>query len=252
MTRRRVAYEPSKAVFDHNSSLEYVKNVLDCKAPEYKGGYETDGHTLLAARYSNLKDEKQKELIANAIVELLDDPDYSCDAIPVAAECGLEEAKEWFLNLAKKSIQELREIKTNDFTNGFGCLIHYANYHANLLIYLKDLVNGNSLTTGEKLIALNKISKHDPDYIVSNYKNFIEASFKVWDEEKMGLKKHLIYNTLCEAFENSSLENCLSVAKKMKTEVSKDIQLLYYNSLKQLPKFKPYLEELKKTLEIGK
>ena len=168
MSRTRAPYESNKTVLDYSSPAEYVRNVLDSKSPAYKGGYETDGHALLAARYSNLKDENQKKLIAEAIVSLLDDPDYSCDAIPVAAECGFEEAKEWFLKLARKSIQELREIKSNSYTDGLGCLVVYSDKQSDFLPYLKKLLNNTELTFGERFSVLYRICNQDPNFVLND------------------------------------------------------------------------------------
>ena len=250
MIRQKIKDVSDKSIKDFDTPMSFVRAVLD-SVYYITGDHELYGHTLLARRYKDSNNEGEKKKIAECIVKLLDDPDYSCDAIPVAAELGLEEAKEWFLNLSKKSIEEIRQIKTNSYSNGFGCLLNFTQRYKEFLAYLKTAIEKDNLTTGERLWVLNKITKHDPGFILSNYKDFIVTLFNAWDEKKMGLKKHLIYNTLCEAFENSRLENCLFIAKEMKNDMPKDIQLLYFNSLKQLPKYQPHLEELKKILEIN-
>src|SRR3989338_4177981 len=184
MTRKSTPYEPSKTILDYSSPIEYVKNVLDSKSPEYKGGYETDGHVLLSSRYSNLKDKKQKRLIAEAIVLLLDDPDYLYDAIPVASELGLEEAKEWFLKLSKKPLNEIRQINTSNYVNGFICLINYASKHESFLPFLRNYVSNIGLTISELSIVLYNLSEVDPDFILKDVDKYLTNLLLIKEKEK--------------------------------------------------------------------
>lgn len=255
--RQKVSHSNNWDVHDFPTPKDYVKQLLDSIASTVHPNYynpelarKIDGIRFVTGTYGNCKDDKKKELITKAIVELLDDPDYSCDAIPVTAELGLSEAKEWFLNLTKKPVEETRQIKTNAYSNGFGCLLNYTHYYKEFLGYLKSLLVKDDLTIGERLWVLNKIAIHDPNYIFENCKKYVEFLFNSWNES-MGDKKFIVYDVLCTAFENSKLEHCLEIAKKMKNEVSKEIQFLYYDSLQKLPAYNPYIQELKKILEIS-
>lgn len=233
-------------------SLDYVKMVLDSESAPDKSLERASGRRLLAGEYKILKrnnDELSMKRIAEGIVKLLDDPDYSCDAIPIVAELGLPEAKEWFLSLTKKSIEEIRLVKTNDYINGLFCLLMYTMKHKEFTNFLKSLLDEN-LSVTELNRILNCIAIHNPTFIISNYKSYTEKLLELWDEKRMGRRETLFYDFLCPALDKAGLEKCLDIAGKMKTEMPKDVQLLYYNSLKHLPRFKIYIEELKKILEI--
>src|SRR3989338_9711678 len=131
---------------DYPDALEYVKMILDSESHRDKNGDISSGRRLLAGEYSILQrenNETNRKRMAGAIVQLLDDPEYACDSIPVAAECGIPEAKEWFLELSKKPIEEIMKIKTNDFTDGFGCLGVYAYKRNELIPYLEGLISTN-------------------------------------------------------------------------------------------------------------
>lgn len=251
--RKKIQYDKHWTIDSFKTPIDYVKqlfNSVNAVAREdYIASYESHGRKYVAGSYEKTKDERQKKLIAGAIVQLLDDPDYSCDAIPVVAELGLPEAKEWFLNLSKKPIEEIRNIKTSDYTSGFGCLLRFSSEHNEFLPFLKEIISSSKLTPGEYSVVLNRISSLDPEFILSNYKEFLEKELIAWNET-IGAKKHVIYGLFCPAFDKAGLEKCLEIAKKIKNEMLTEVQMLYYNSLKQLPKFKPHLEELKKILEI--
>lgn len=250
MSRTRAPYEPNKNVLDYSSAVEYVKNVLDSKSPPYKGGYETDGHALLAARYSNLKDEVQKKLIAQAIVELLDDPDYSFDAIPVAAECGILEAKEWFVNFSNKPVEEMRQVKTNGYSNGLSCFIIYASRDNTLINVLKNFISKNILLPNELFITLFNISENDPDFILNNIEEYFNKLIPTRDKESDKLSD--IAFMLSGVFKKYGDNYCINLAKRFKEKLPKEYQTLFYKALKSngKQKFHSYLEDLKNILDI--
>lgn len=249
MSRTRTPYEPTKTVLDFSSPLEYVKNVLDSKAPPYKGGYETEGYSLLPARYSNLKDEKQKKLIANAIVKLLDDPDYSCDAIPVAAELGLHEGKEWFLNLSKKPPNQIRVIKTSNFSNALSCLILFSKKHPVFSDVLVNLIESKELTNSEIATALMRLGELNPEAAIEKMKNYLPDILSECSELEGKTTLSFLSSSI---FSKYSDGYCIDLAKQFKTSLPKEYQILFYKALEQnpTPRFKPYLEELKKILGI--
>lgn len=252
MTRTRAPYEPSKTVLDFPSPIEYVKNVLDSKSPEYKGGYETDGHVLLSSRYSNLKDEKQKKLIAEAITLLLDDPDYSYDAIPVAAELGLPEAKEWFLELSEKLIEEMREIKTSEYTNCLYCILNYfeKTKDDNFLDFTEKVLN-QSKDKLEILRVLSVLAEVRPELSLELDKlpKYLPVIMESENE-----KERMTTLTIATSgiFRNYGDDYCINLAKLFKSTLLKNYHVSYYKALERNTKlrFKPYLEELKKILDI--
>lgn len=251
MTRTRSPYKPNSSVLDYISPVEYVKEVLDSRAPAYKGGYESEGHSILAARYSNLKSEEEKKLIAQAVVDLLDDPDYSCDAIPVAAELGLPEAKEWFLNLSKKPIEEIRQIKTNSYINGLFCLLNYIknNFDDLFSACLRKILLG-SKDKDEVFGAISTFSHVKPEIAVEELIKFLPSILQEKKSENEILSSiKLITSGL---FKNYGEGYCIDLAKRFKENLPKEYQVLFYKALEQnpTPRFKPYLEELKKILEI--
>lgn len=249
MSRTRTPYEPTRTVLDFPSSTEYVKNVLDSKAPPYKGGYETEGYSLLPARYSNLKDEKQKKLISNAIVELLDDPDYSCDAIPVAAELGLLEAKDWFLSLTKKSIEEIRNIKTNNYTNALYCLLNYFyNNQDERFLPLIKVILEKSNDRLEIMQALYVLAEVLPDLAQEEIAKHIPLLMKTNNYES---KKTSFQQVTHGIFKKHGDIFCVELVKKLKPYLDDETKTIFLKSLEQMgSRFKPYFEELKKILEI--
>lgn len=250
MTRTRTPYEPDKAVLDPTSATDYVKRVLDCKAPPYKGGYEMEGRSILPARYSNLKDDNQKKLIAGAIVQLLYDPDYSCDAIPVAAELGLPEAREWFLGLSEKPMEEMRNITTNSYTNGLICFVLYASKSQELIRILENIILNNGLSTHELFVASFNVSENDPDFVLNNLGQILARLLPAREKESDKLTD--ISFTTSGIFKKYGDGYCIELAKRFKENLPKEHQILFYKALAQnpTPRFKPYLEELKIILEI--
>lgn len=240
---------------DYPDALEYVKMILDSESHPDKNFDVSSGRSLLTGEYSILckqNDETNKKRMAGAIVQLLDDPDYSCDAIPVAAELGLPEAKEWFLKLSEKPIEEMRKIKTNDFTNSFGCLFVYTEKHVDFLSYLKKLHSStnNKLSFSERFSALCRIGEQEPEFILRDIEQFMTDSLstKSSEQEKLTSLKFLtsgIFKKYGDGF-------CVDLAKRFKENLPREYQTLFYKALAQnpTPRFKPYLEELKKILEI--
>lgn len=250
MTRAKTSC-PDKSVLDYSSPIQYIKDILDSTYTlgPWLGGYELEGHTLLTRRYLNLKNEREKKLIAQAIVELLDDPDYSCDAIPVAAELGLEEAKEWFLNLSKRPIEEIRNIKTNDYSNGLICLVKFSSKHKDLYQFVKDLVQDPNAKASEKFVALYELGDNEPDFVLKDLEKHYEdvlTGDKVEQDQLTSIS--FITSGIFKKYGDSY---CLELAKRFEKSLSKEIKLLYYKTLAQYQtRFKPYLEDLKKILEI--
>ena len=242
---------PDKSVLHYSSSVQYVKDVLDSTYTlgPWLGGYELEGHTLLARRYSNLKDEREKKLIAQAIVKLLDDPDYSCDAIPVASELGLEEAKDWFLNLSKKSLEEIRNVKTNGYSNALYCFLNFIlnQYDKVFLSFIKKILN-ESQDRLEVMRALSILSEVEPDLALEAIPKHIPLLMQVDNEES---KKTAFQQITIGVFKRYGDRFCTELANKFKTNLSNEFRLIFYKSLEQISRFKPYLEELKKILEIN-
>ncbi len=242
MSRTRTPYESTRTVLDFPSPIEYVKNVLDSKSPEYKGGYETDGHVLLSSRYSNLKDEKQKKLIAEAVVQLLDDSDYACDAIPVASELGLSEAKEWFLNLSKKSIEEIRNIKTNGYTNAYFCLVNYAKKNEEeFTSIIKNKVHKEKLLKGEYSFSLDMIASFDPLWVENDLVNHIEKSL---DENQQEVDMTYTAGLIVGRYlEKKGWDNIVTIAEKFKTSapyIKKSLINIINKFIIPKPEFKSY------------
>lgn len=250
----RLLHRDSWWIKDFTDALEYVKMVLDSESPPDKEMNTTSGRRLLIGEYSILNkntDERNRKRLADAIIKLLDDPEYSCDAIPAAAELGIVEAKDWFLKLTEKSVQELREIRTSDFTNGLGCLTVYAYKINELIPYLEHLISNNKVATDEKLSILDKIGNHNPDFILNSLEAFISeiVSYKGKEHEKITVIKFLTSGI----FKKYGDGYCIDLAKRFKENLPKEYQLLFYKALSQnpTPRFKPYLEELKKILAVN-
>ena len=240
-------------ICNYPDALEYVKMILDSESHGGKDGDRASGRTLLAGQYliiAENNDEPNRKRMAEAIVKLLDDPEYACDAIPVAAECGIPEAKEWFLELSKKPIEEIRSVRTNDFSDGFGCLVVYAYKRNELIPYLEGLISTNKVALDEKLSVLDKIGVHDPDFVLNSIETYMHdiISYKKEEHEKLTAIKFLTSGI----FKKYGDSYCIDLAKRFKESLPKEYQLLFYKALEQnpTPRFKPYLEELKKILEI--
>lgn len=247
--RARTSYNPKASVYEYNDPIQYVKDVLDSKTPSVDG-WDLEGHTILARRYSNLKDEKVKRIIAQAIVQLLDDPDYSCDAIPVAAECGIPEAKEWFLDLSKKSIEEIRNVKTNGYSNGLYCLLNYLRTHNinDFMEFTEKLLN-ESKDRLEILRAISILSDVKPELSLQKLPEYLPVIMK--DESDKEIMTTLTIST-SGIFKNYGDGYCIDLAKIFKSKLHREYYLLFYKALERntISRFKPYLEELRKILEI--
>lgn len=247
--RTRTKYNPKASVYEYDNPIQYVKDVLDSKTPSVDG-WDLEGHTILSRRYSNLQDGKAKKIIAKAIVQLLDDPDYSCDAIPVAAELGLDEAKEWFLKSSEKPVGELRAIKTNDFSNGLGCLILYSRKHIEFVSTLDELIDKKSLSNKEIATALMRLGELNPEVAIEKMKDYLPGILSECSELEGKTTLSFLSSSIFSKYGDGY---CIELAKRFKKNLPKEHQSLFYKALAQnpTPRFKPYLEELKKILRIS-
>lgn len=250
--RKKEQYNKLWTIASFPTPIGYVKQLFDSAnfgaRVDYLEEYEFHGRRYVMGAYERYEGEDKKQ-IAQAIVQLLDDPDYSCDAIPVAAELGLPEARKWFLKLSEKPVEEIRQIKTSDYVNGLVCLLNFSSKHSIFLNYLKSLLDLQNLSYSERLSVINKIAIHEPSLVIENYNKLLQEVLNMWRGREID-KDLIIYRSLCEAFDKVGVGQCINIANKMKNEASKDLQSLYYYSMSKLPKYKPYLPKLKKILEI--
>ncbi|MBI2995500.1 MAG: hypothetical protein HYY52_02175 [Candidatus Melainabacteria bacterium] len=220
MTRRAklLTHEDSWWIKNYPDALDYVKMVLDSESAPAKDFERTPGRTLLTGEYKILKrnnDEFNMKRIAEAVVKLLDDPDYACDAIPVAAELGIPEAKEWFLELSKKSVEEIRKIKTNDFINAYFCLLNFTwKVRGSFLDIIKNKVQNNSLNKAEYFRAIDIITEFDPLWIESELAEHIIKAIDVSGRDND--ESYALSVIICRYLEKRGYNKIVEVTKSLK------------------------------------
>lgn len=251
--KERLLHRDSWWIKDFPDALEYVKMVLDSESPPDKEMNTTSGRRLLIGEYSILKkngDEKNRKKLAEVTVKLLDNPDYSCDAIPVAAELGLPEAKEWFIQLSNRPLQEIRDIKTNEYSNGLYCLLNYMrDYNANDFISTITKIVNESRDRLEVLRAMSVLAEIKPELALEKISNHIPMLLETNSKQSKIIS---FTETTHGIFKKYGDGYCTDLAKRFKETLPKEYQLLFYKALEQnpTPRFKPYLSELKTILEI--
>lgn len=255
--RQKVSYSNSWELNKFSTAKDFIKQLLDSIASSVHPNYydaelakQIDGIRLTIGTYENSKDNKSKKLIATAIVELLDDLDYSCDAVPVAAELGLLEAKDWFIKLSKKKITEIRKIKTNKYTNALICFIIYASKDNSLINILKQITLESELLPNELFTASFNLSENDPNFILDNIEKYFTKLISERNKESDKLSDIAFMTS--GIFKKYGDSYCIELAKRFKESLPKEYQVLFYKELAQnpTPRFKPYLEDLKKILKI--
>lgn len=236
--------------------IKFIKMLCDSYDPsEDIRGYGTPKEGNISAvkgHYGGTKDIKLKKKLANGIVQLMRDEDYRVIAIPAAAELYLEEALPEFKFLSTLPLEQLRAIKTVNCTNALFCTINYSerflSEFRNFLLYiLKDSKDSHEINH-----ILSSITFVEPEYILKDLEKYIQQSLEYDKREEID-KITGLGLILSGIFKKCGDGYCINLAKRFKEKLPKEYQVLFYKALEQnpTPRFKPYLEELKKILEIG-
>lgn len=256
MRDKKVQYQHSWRFTARDDAVEFVKMLCDSYDPsEDIRGYGTPEEGNIDAvkgHYGGNKDPKLKKKLANAIVQLMRDEDYRVIAISAAAELYLEEALPEFKFLSTLPLEELRKIKTVNCTNALFCTINYSHKFLSEFESFLFFVLDNSKDPHEINHVLSSITFVKPECILKDLEKYIQKFLN--NDTKGEIDKITGLNlVLLGIFKRYGDSYCVDLAKRFREKLPKDYQILFYKALEQnpTPRFKPYLEDLKKILEIN-
>jgi hypothetical protein len=249
MRGKRIPYNEIKDFTEKDDPIEFVKllfdsistNVHQMPSPEW-GDIRAVTHY-----YQRIKDEKLKKKFEVAVVSLMKDKDYAGNAIEAAANIPLIEAKEQFVEISRMSYKEAGKLNypggnPKNFLLTY-CSYFFEDFKDYLILKLTDY--SDSL---EFITALAILSRKCPAAILDNIEKYFKEVLE--DRENFERSKYTLgYITanICNSLKN---DYCLNLCERFKVSMSKDFNKLYYKSLEDLPRFNPYLPEIKKILEV--
>ena len=179
------------------------------------------------------------------------DEDYRVIAISAASELYLEEALPVFKELVTLPLEELRKIKTVNCTNALFCTLNYSRKFYDHFSNLRTLLWQNSSNRSELANLLRLIADVEPNLDFDCFNNYIKVLYNSAEGEQN--KINGLEFVLAGVFNKHGDSYCIDLAKRFKEKLPKEYQLLFYKALEQnpTPRFKPYLSDLKKILEIS-